>query len=253
MEKQLKTVNMKKLFILLFLIPIISNAQFDPISNNSLRVEGIYITKEIPEQIEFLIDISIESMNYQICSDSTFLVIEKLKSKFQENGLDGSLLRIRSLSINENINWHEGKRINNGFLSNAKLEVKEIYKNEFIQKIFKSIQDYSELNYSIRFSLSENQKEKLRKIALEKSILDAKEKAKIIAQENNLILVKINKILYGDQWDLGFNSNLENDLINEEIIPIYRQTIEYKNIDFNPPEISIKKIVTIEWIFKEKK
>jgi hypothetical protein len=80
-------------------------------------------------------------------------------------------------------------------------------------------------------------------------MVDAKEKAEIIAKQTNFKLIKVNRIDFQD--NAGFWDNDYDIALEEEIMQIPRREDFYSNIELNPKEISIVKTVLIEWIIRE--
>ncbi|MBN2348035.1 MAG: SIMPL domain-containing protein [Bacteroidales bacterium] len=246
---------MKQLLILLLLIisPIWVNGQFQQQSDNSLRVEGIFITKEKPEKIDFKFTVSYKSLTFETCSDSLMIITKEISDILIKNGVEKELIRVSGISVNENYVYDAMTRIKNGYVGSAGIEIQDNFSQSFTEKMFKSMGSFKyEIEYNVKFSLSEMQKEKLRKNSLEKAIADAKEKAEIIAKQNNLQLIKINRITFEENIGYGLKSN-EYDLVKEEeIMPILGQDVFNSELELNPKEISIVKTVLIEWIIKEK-
>lgn len=234
----------------LFIVPFYVNGQFQEQSDNSLRVAGVYITKEIPEMVELNLKVSYTNMDYSTCSDSLLIITGKVSDRFIENGITKEKIRIAGIALNENYTYESGTRVKNGFVGNTKIEIRDSYSQNFVESIFKSIGSLEfTIDYNVSFSLSEPQKEKLRRLSLEKAIIDAKEKAELIAEQNNLKLVKINRVDFQD--NAGFWDNEYDLAFEEELIPITRREDIYSNIELNPKEISIVKTVQIEWIIRE--
>jgi len=122
------------------------------------------------------------------------------------------------------------------------------------EAIFKSTGEFHyDVEYSVNFSLSEQQKERLRKITLEKAIQDAREKADLIASSNNLRLVRINKVNFDD--NMGFRpSHSEYDIVEEDFILAITlpERPSVSELNLNPKEISIVKSIIMEWIITKK-
>jgi uncharacterized protein YggE len=242
---------MRRLITLFILIgfPIWVSGQFQQQAEHSLRVSGIFITREVPEIIILSLNVNYSSLDYGRCSDSLLIVAGSVSDRFIENGIDKDKIKISQLSLNENYTYESNKRVKTGYKGDAQIEIRDNFSQEFAERMFNTIGSLKfATEYTVSFSLSEQQKEKLRRLSLEKAIADAKEKAEIIAALNNLELVKINRIDFE-------NNNFyltDDDLAFEEIsIPMIREDI-LSNLDLHPKELSITRSVLIEWIIKER-
>jgi uncharacterized protein len=244
-----------KLFLILTIIlPLLANGQFQQQSENSLRVEGVFITKENPEIIDFTIFIKNQNSDFKNCSDSLLIIIRDITEILIKNGLNKEKIRISEITVNENYVFESGERIKKGFVGSVRMEIQDIFSTKFTEIVFKSINSFNyEIGFSVKFSLSENQKEKLRNLSLEKALEDAKQKAEVIARINNLELVKINRITLDETSDFGYRSD-QYDLVREEqFLAVASPDAFYRDLNLNPKEISIVKTVLIEWIIREKK
>ena len=251
---------MMKNFLTLFLliIPICLKSQYIDQANNSLRVQGIYITKEKPEIIELAVFIRNKSRDFKTCSDSLTIVLQEVTEIFTKNKIEKEKIKISEISVDENIDYYSGERKKEGFVGVLKIEVQDEFSKTFIEKIFNSLASITfDLTYNVKFSLSESQKEKLRKLAIEKANDDALEKAHNIASINNLELIKINRISYESEFSFGIQNSgydLVEGFLYEEM-PITRRATDFENskLSINPKEVSIVKTVNMEWSIKEKK
>ena len=247
-------MNMKRklTFILLIIFPFWVNGQFQQQSDNSLRVEGVFITKEKPEKVNFVISVKNQSFDFKNCSDSLLIIITDISGILIENGIDKAIIRVSEIAVNENYEYESNIRTRQGFIGSARIEIQDNFSKNFTEKIFKSINLFKyEIGYNVKFSLSEEQKEKLRKISLEKAMDDAKQKAEIIAIQNDLELIKINRITLDEISGFGYRQDQYDLVKEEEIIPITRHDGFYSELELNPKEISIVKTVFIEWKIKK--
>jgi uncharacterized protein len=236
---------------LLILLPIIGKAQYQQ-SDNTISVQGIFITKETPEQIDFYLTIRYVSPDFKSCSDSLLTITQAISNLLEKNGIKREMIRVSQISVNENYVYIQGERTKQGFIGSSRIEIQSILTQALTEKIFKSVVDFQyDVEYSVSFSLSEQQKEKLRKTSLEKAIQDAKEKAEIIASTNNLRLLRINKINFDDNTRFPMHS--EYDIVKEVLLTrLDYERPSISELNLNPKEIAIVKSVVIEWIIKEK-
>jgi uncharacterized protein len=238
---------------LLICLPIFGKAQFYQQSDNTISVQGIFITKETPEQIDFHLTIRYASPNFKSCSDSLLTITQEISNILEKNGIEREIIRVSGISVNENYEYIHGERTKQGFIGSSRIEIQSILSPAFTERIFLSISQFQyDVEYSVNFSLSEKQKERLRRTSLEKAIQDAREKAEIIAISNNLRLLRINKINFDENAGFGLMHS-EYDIVKEEMnIPITRQgRPSLSELNLNPKEISIVKRIVIEWNIKK--
>nr|WP_275122837.1 SIMPL domain-containing protein [Ancylomarina sp. DW003] len=161
----------------------------------------------------------------------------------------------KELTVSESSKWDGNKRVKDGYYSTIGLEIKDVFTPNYSKALLSSLSTSKlNINYRVEFKLSEHQKERLRKIALEKAILDATEKAKIIATTSKLELTGIANIEYkSTQGNFGNLNMIEDDLeYEDEVMPIAKQSNIFGNVDLNPKDREIAKVILIEWTYKKK-
>lgn len=229
------------------------NGQFLGQSDNSLRVTGVSIAKEIPDIIELKLSIGYGSLNYTTCSDSLLIISGNVSDVFVQNGIKKEDLRVSKIAINENHVYEGGTRTKQGYIGNIIITLHDQYSQNLVKSIFEAIGSLNDpVEFNVSFSLSEEQKEKLRRLTLEKAIVDANEKAQIIAKQSNTELVKINKIDFQNNTGYGLNDYDDELAFEEELLAITRRAEVYSGLEFDPKEISIARSVVIEWTIKNK-
>lgn len=246
---------MKNIILLtLSLVSLTLNAQFNLTSSNKniVKVKGEFITKQKPENIVVNLRVTESDNNYQNCFSTAFQTRKKMIQAFESSGIKKEYIKTKELFVEEQYGWEE-KEERHRYKASINMQIEKKYTNEFADRLLQSLKNYTfQVNYSIRFILSENQKKMLRHEAIKQAVADATTKAQLIANASSIQLGGINKITYGEMWDTGFN-NIDNDLVSEieydspfAIIKDHGMNYE-KGIDFNPKEISIKKTVMVEW------
>lgn len=250
---------MKKLILAftgLIILTLSTSAQLfnSDLKDNCLLIKGTAILKQTPEIISASISIKSESKDYSICQDMLYNQLGRITALFLKQNISKDLIRTNEITINEKIDYIDGRETHNGFSGNITLIIESDYSPKFAKDLINVLKaDTSFSNYSISFKLSEEQKSKLRAQAITLAIDDAKEKATLIAKTLNIKLIKINSISYlneGPTWII------DRDIIKEVIEPskeIFANEGSESNstIDFNPKEIKIFKTVEIEWIIED--
>ncbi|WP_423128452.1 SIMPL domain-containing protein [Gaoshiqia sp. Z1-71] len=219
-------------------------------SSQKISIEGIARIKEKPELIIVSANLIVKDKSYKACFEKSLSSLTELKSVFEKNGIDPHEIESEEMNISEEYNWTGMERESVGFFSNIKFEIESVFSNEFSQNLLKSLSNEGlNLNYQIRFEFSELQKEKIRKLALEKAIEDATVKAEIIAKTANLKLNGISGIEYSSNRKNFSFLDMESDKLEvaDEVIPITGVGFNFGLIDLNPKEKSISKVILIEW------
>lgn len=244
---------MKKMIVIFLLtIPFLASAQAVRQGDEALRVRGVYIAKETPEQIDFAISVRHASPDFRTCSDGMILITREISDLLVRKGLDRQLVRISGLSVNENFSYRHGERIREGFIGTAAIEVQAVMSKELTGILFSAIHAIEhDIEYSVRFSLSEQQKERLEKTSLEKAMEDAWQKARIVASYNNLELIRINRISLVEEGP-GMYRQAEYDLTKEGMVFMDAAGSGFPELSINPKEISIYKSVEMEWMIGKK-
>ncbi|MCG8582247.1 MAG: SIMPL domain-containing protein [Bacteroidales bacterium] len=219
-------------------------------SKNVIKVEGTARIKEVPEEIVVSVDLTIKDSLYQECFNKSMASLNALKKVFKSNGIDPKLIKSKNISVNEDWQYHQGKRSKVGYVSNISLELRSPFTQKFSNALLNSLdQESLNINYRIGFSFSEEQKIKLRKKAIELAVADAKAKAETIAMASGLKLSGISSISYGTQavYPRPMDLVMENDF---EATTASATRQKFSGVELNPKEQQIQKSIYIEWAFE---
>lgn len=235
---------MKKLFLITTLIVIqctvTSKAQE---ITDKLQVAGKAIMTTIPENLVVDIPIQVLDSSYEPCVQTLIDKFNKLQNELVKIGVKKDLIKSENYFVDENYDFVDGKRIKEGFRGSINIQINDKYTPELLGIIIQVLNS-NQTTYSINFRLSENQKEKLNELAIKKAISDAKAKAKTIAEESDVKLIRISKI----EYDYG---GFRDDLL---VIRGFEQDdtppLKGSLLSFNAKEISIAKQIRIEWVIK---
>ena len=244
---------MKKIVILfLASLPLLVSGQhLSGQADNSISVEGKFVIREVPEQIEFTFTVRYTGPNFKTTSDSLMIITRRFTDILTRSGIGDESIRVSAVLVSENFVYRHGERTREGFTGSSVIMIREIMTQELTRMIFSSMSLFDhDLEYSVRFSLSEEQKERLRKLSLEGAMDDATQKAAAIAAGSKLQLVRINRIFSGDMpMATGWQ---EFGLAQMDMVPITRQE-EFPDLQLNPAEVSISSSIIVEWIIRAKK
>ena len=243
-------MNKSLLLFCLILLPFRMQGQSPAQTDNKLRVKGTYITKEIPEQIDFSVFIRYSNPGFKACSDSLLIIARDLTEVLVDNGIERDLIKVSNIAVHENYIFSGGSRIREGFTGSATIEIQSIFSQVFSDRIFTALGSVNyDLSYNVRFSLSEEQKGEIETKAIRKAIEDAMNKAEIIAERSNMKLARINRIIYDDNAASGIIYSADN-LARHEMLSD-RDAPAFSGLDLNPKEISISRSIMMEWWITE--
>lgn len=231
---------MKKLaYLTCFIILSVSHitAQNKPAT---IEVVGKAAVKEIPEEIVFGIPIKIIDSSYLGCNDRLTHTLNKLQEDLKKKGIAKKSIHISNYSIAENMIYEGGKRVQNGFKGSANVMLSANYSSELVHKVLESINSYK-LNYNISFSLSENQKERLSKVAMVEAVQDATQKAGILAQAAQTDLGRVIRISYGN------DTYRPEPLMSERTLKTQMDTSSPNELNLSPSLMSLYKTVLVIW------
>lgn len=233
------------LFILLFTQLTVAQ------NTTKLRVEGIARITEVPEDIIVSINLKVQDSLYQECFNKSMKSLKELKAVFKDNGIDPKLIKSKNIAVNESFEYIRNKRVKTGYVSNIALEIKAPFTQKFSNSLLTSLDRESmDINYSIAFGFSDEQKTKLREKAIELAVDDARQKAETIARAAGLKLAGIQTINYGSE---GTSFRQLDMVFNEELgaTSMKARANSFGGVDLNPKEHQIQKSITIEWNFSE--
>lgn len=229
---------MKKITYLLFLLVTASLVA----QNNqaSLQVAGKAIVKEVPREIVFRIPLKIVDSSYISCNDRMVYTLNELQKDLKKKGIAEESIQTGNYSITENMVFEGGKRVQQGFQGSVHVLLSASYSPQLIQKVLESVSSFK-LNYTINFSMSEEQKQRLTEIAMVSAVEDAKQKAMILAKAANVQLGSILKISYGiDQYRT-------EPMLSERIMSSQADEMVQNELNLSPSMTSLFKSILIVW------
>lgn len=229
---------MKKITYLLFLLVTASLVA----QNNqaSLQVAGKAIVKEVPREIVFRIPLKIVDSSYISCNDRMVYTLNELQKDLKKKGIAEESIQTGNYSITENMVFEGGKRVQQGFQGSVHVLLSANYSPQLIQKVLESVSSFK-LNYTINFSMSEEQKQRLTEIAMVSAVEDAKQKAMILAKAANVQLGSILKISYGiDQYRT-------EPMLSERIMSSQADEMVQNELNLSPSMTSLFKSILIVW------
>lgn len=219
---------------------------------STLTVEGKAIVKQVPENILITIEVSSKDIDYSTCVDKLIKSSIDLHKDLLVHGIDSNIIKTSDFKIAEDIDYQSGDRVKVGYQGLIELSIESEFSNKLISNVMTIIKSgHYNFNLSVRFILSESQKQELINSAIKNSISDAVEKAGIIAKAANIELVKIKSITYDNEFRFyDYDSEMFNRV--RYVAPRIAQGGGTAEFELNQKELAVEKFVTIEWITKSK-
>ena len=187
---------MKKVTYTILLICFISIGAYAQEASGLIEVTGNSAAEELPEELNINIPLVVIDSSYLSCSNRLNRLLSDLKKDLESKGVDKEDLSTGNYVISENFEYKQGERKRVGFKGQVNLSLNKRYEPGLVDDFLKAAEKFS-LQYTVGFTLSEEQKEKLSKAAMVQAVDDAKRKAKILADASGVRLKSISKITYG--------------------------------------------------------
>lgn len=188
---------MKNITYLALLICFISLGTYAQEVPGVIEVTGNSAAEELPEEVFINIPLVVIDSSYMSCSDKLNGLLSNLKKDLESKGISRKDLSTGNYAISENFEYRQGERKRMGFKGQVNLALSKRYEPSLIDDFLQTAEKFS-LQYTVRFMLSEEQKDKLSKAAMVQAVDDAKRKAKILAEASGVQLKSISKISYGE-------------------------------------------------------
>jgi len=231
---------MKKASLLVFCLLIIGFSLKAQATDGTLEVAGKATIKELPQEIVFRIPLKILDASYLGCSNRLAETLNDLKKDLLKNNIKEEWIKTNNYGISENMVYKEGQRKQDGYKGTVNITVDAMYSPELVNNVLESINSL-ELNYSINFSMSEEQKERLTKVAMVNAVDDAKQKAIILSEATKVKLVGISKISY------GMGTYRPEPIMAERMLISRDDGATSNDLSLSPPMVSLFKSVLIVW------
>jgi uncharacterized protein YggE len=232
---------MKKATYLALLFCFISLATYAQEASGRIEVTGHSAAEELPKELTINIPLVVIDSTYLSCSNELNTLLTNLKKDLESKGIERKDLSTGSYAISENFEYKQGERKRMGFKGQVTLTLRKQYEPEIVDDFLQVANKFS-LQYTIRFMLTEEQKEKLSRAAMVQAVDDAKRKAEILTEASGVRLGSISKITYGEsQGRPG------------PLMEVVRMSADGSSTDSNglklyPSEISVHQSVNIIWM-----
>ena len=204
-----------------------------------LQVVGKAIFLETPENYVLQIDLIETDTLYERCSRELLNKLELLQEELSSKGLQKEQISTQDLSMAEQFEFRDGKRIKIGYIGTVRLTIEDKYSPKKLGSVIQVPEKY-QVTYRLIFALSDQQKDSLSEKAIKAAVEDARSKAELIAAASGVKLVKISKINYEA-------SNFGDYRLIQEAEVAHKVRDFGNELDLSPKAISIRKAVDIEW------
>ncbi len=123
---------------------------------------------------------------------------EKLFVHLERLGFKRDEIKTNNFQVRENKIYRNGNDYDSGFVGSQGLSIEFENTKSNISKLIDSFtKSPVEAQFSFHFTVSDNLREKLQNKLIKKALNDAKQKAKLIAENSNQQIIKIKIIKYG--------------------------------------------------------
>jgi uncharacterized protein YggE len=228
--------NTYPLFFLL-LVTLASSAQS---SSGLLEVTGTAVCEELPRDMRVTMPIAIIDSTYLKCSQDLNATLQDLKADLTAIGFEPDQVTTRNYAIAENFEYRQGQRIRSGFKGQVTVELRTEYKPALIDAFLKTAEKF-QLQYTIRFLLTEEQKEELSKEAMVLAVKDARKKAGVLSEASGVRLESIEKISYLEQ------SMRPGPLVTVQAMTSESDQAQGNGLKLFPGAVSVSKSVLMVW------
>lgn len=234
---------MKKITFLLFAFILSVMTMSAQLDQSIMKVAGKGTVKEYPKEIVFRIPLKIVDDTYMSCNERLANTLNELQKDLKNKGIADEFMHTDNYSISENMVFEGGNRIQKGFKGSVNVMLKDDFNPDLMHKVLESVSQF-QLNYSINFSMSEDQKNHLTELAMINAVEDAKQKALILAKAAQVELGSIKSISYGiDQYR-------PDPFLTERVLSNSSDAVGQNQLNLSPPLISLFKSVLIVWEIK---
>jgi len=231
---------MKKATYLAVLFCFISLATYAQEASGLIEVNGHSAAEELPEELVINIPLVVIDSTYLSCTNELNALLSNLKKDLDSKGIERKDMSTGSYAISENFEYRQGERKRMGFKGQVTLTLRKQYEPEIVDDFLQLAKKFN-LQYTVRFMLTEAQKEKLSRAAMVQAVDDAKRKANILAEASGVRLGSISKITYGE------SQGLPGPLMEVVRMSAGGSQSDSNGLKLYPGEISVHQSVNIIW------
>lgn len=234
---------MKKTFCTFLLFVSGFMMSFAQSNETSIEVVGKFMAKAIPEELIINIPVQVRDSAYLQCANKLNGDLNQLQKELYNIGLNDEMIKTTNYSIKENYEYVNGKRSLNGYNGSVSVNVRSEYDQKILSKVLQIVRA-EQHQFQVNFQLTESQKKKLVEKAIEQAVLDANEKASILAKASGVKLGRLVKISYG-------NTNYRTDPLTRALGYVQEDSAGVDELNLSPPMNSVLQTVHMVWEITE--
>jgi uncharacterized protein YggE len=237
-----------KSFIRLTIIGLfLSTSTYAQNAPSTLVVGGNSKVLVVPDVARISVELASINKDYSVCMDSLKSQSESLRKFMIGQGIEMASIKSNRFQIGTNYDYESGRGRKNGYQAKQSIVVEVINDLDKVNKIADAIgKSKTKGEISIKFELSENNKQKVKSLLIANAIKDATSKADAIVKNSNITLGKLMKIDYGVSPNYRSNKNY----IEEKAFYCLSQDDIYKpqkTLSISPEEIEMTDDIIMEW------
>lgn len=215
--------------------------------SNKLQVTGKARVVVSPDVAILSISVSQIRQTMKESIDALANTTNQYSAKLKEIGFEEGEIKTTSFSVYKNQIRRGSEYIDSGYVASQQVKLEFVYTEKIIPQILDRFSESDlELNFSFRFKLSEELKQKVQKEIIADAIKDGQMKATAMADAANLTILELESITYGS-WS---NSSGMERVTSESRYGASAAVGGSRSFNFRPDDLVFNDTVTIYYIFK---
>ena len=167
-------------------------------TSKELEVKGFGRLSAQPDLGVLLIELTTIQQEFGSAVSQLNVDFEKVIQHLEKIGFSKEDLKTSNYGVRENTVYRRGTSYDSGFVGHQSIMVEFVNQKEKLATIIDSFTNSPvDAKFNFSFTISPEKREKLRNEIIKIAILDAKQKAKLIAEASGQQLGKIKEIKYG--------------------------------------------------------
>lgn len=237
---------MKKRLLFLFVVLAGFSSLSAQLNDNVLKVQGEAVVFETPENMIISIPLSVKDNNYAKCSKLLNDKYTKLVEEFGKISIDKSLIQTSNFSIHDSFVFDNNEQKFDGYVGSIDLSIEKVFNTNILNNIINLLNSGDfRLTYTIRFDLSPQQRDKLKKMTIENAVADAENKASIIVKQLGLRLGEIKEI------NFNYPKTSNSPIFSESNILMRVNGEKISGIQLTPQLQQIQETIDIVWLIEK--
>lgn len=204
---------------------------------------GIGKMRVLPDQAAVTFNLSTFGMEYNSVLKDLNKKASQLETEVSKAGFDKNMLKTRSYSIDKNYSYHNGNRIDSGFIGRQSFILTFPYEEKKVRSLITTISKGApDASFNFGFNLSEAKRDSVRNELLRLAFKDAEDQAKALARAAGVQLKTIISIKPPE--------NLQPMPMQERMM-MKEAGGEAEFSGFNRQEQELTEDIRVEWSFEQ--